>query len=160
MEAATISTSPAAVSSSLAAPLGHDRQTRSSSSPYKQQRDDDAAAESPRLTRRRKPAAGEVPTTAPPHKDDVDGTTAPDTKKAPRSKTTTTTPGPKTTKPKPDMDEESRPSLESDRLLPGRGYEAAAPKSTVARWTAKNQWVVLAVASGACAAFNGVFAKL
>lgn len=27
-------------------------------------------------------------------------------------------------------------------------------------WTAQNQWIVLAVASGACAAFNGVFAKL
>ncbi|KAI8628293.1 hypothetical protein F5Y19DRAFT_147690 [Xylariaceae sp. FL1651] len=27
-------------------------------------------------------------------------------------------------------------------------------------WTARNQWVVYAVTSGACAAFNGVFAKL
>ncbi|KAI0466814.1 hypothetical protein F4859DRAFT_285320 [Xylaria cf. heliscus] len=27
-------------------------------------------------------------------------------------------------------------------------------------WTTRNQWVVYAVASGACAAFNGVFAKL
>ncbi|KAI0870685.1 hypothetical protein GGS24DRAFT_95963 [Hypoxylon argillaceum] len=27
-------------------------------------------------------------------------------------------------------------------------------------WTARNQWMVYAVASGACAAFNGVFAKL
>ncbi|KAK2059895.1 hypothetical protein LY76DRAFT_591926 [Colletotrichum caudatum] len=27
-------------------------------------------------------------------------------------------------------------------------------------WAQRNQWVVLAVASGACAAFNGVFAKL
>ena len=26
--------------------------------------------------------------------------------------------------------------------------------------SAKSQWIVLAVASGACAAFNGVFAKL
>ncbi|KAI0132687.1 hypothetical protein BJ170DRAFT_680566 [Xylariales sp. AK1849] len=32
--------------------------------------------------------------------------------------------------------------------------------STPASWTSRNQWVVLAVASGACAAFNGVFAKL
>jgi len=27
-------------------------------------------------------------------------------------------------------------------------------------WIRRNQWVVLALASGACAAFNGVFAKL
>lgn len=27
-------------------------------------------------------------------------------------------------------------------------------------WIRQNQWIVLAVASGACAAFNGVFAKL
>lgn len=27
-------------------------------------------------------------------------------------------------------------------------------------WATQNQWIVLAVASGACAAFNGVFAKL
>jgi hypothetical protein len=27
-------------------------------------------------------------------------------------------------------------------------------------WTIRNQWIVLAIASGACAAFNGVFAKL
>jgi hypothetical protein len=27
-------------------------------------------------------------------------------------------------------------------------------------WTSRNQWIVFAVASGACAAFNGVFAKL
>jgi hypothetical protein len=27
-------------------------------------------------------------------------------------------------------------------------------------WTQRNQWILWAVASGACAAFNGVFAKL
>lgn len=27
-------------------------------------------------------------------------------------------------------------------------------------WVRQNQWIVLAIASGACAAFNGVFAKL
>lgn len=36
--------------------------------------------------------------------------------------------------------------------------EAAMPSS--ASWTSRNQWVVFAIASGACAAFNGVFAKL
>jgi hypothetical protein len=27
-------------------------------------------------------------------------------------------------------------------------------------WAQRNQWIVFALASGACAAFNGVFAKL
>lgn len=27
-------------------------------------------------------------------------------------------------------------------------------------WIGQNKWIVLAIASGACAAFNGVFAKL
>ncbi|KAI1498663.1 hypothetical protein F5X99DRAFT_392627 [Biscogniauxia marginata] len=37
---------------------------------------------------------------------------------------------------------------------------AAEVKTAGMSWAARNQWVVLAVASGACAAFNGVFAKL
>ncbi|RYP68320.1 hypothetical protein DL769_005544 [Monosporascus sp. CRB-8-3] len=39
---------------------------------------------------------------------------------------------------------------------------AAAPSSDPAplSWAARNRWIVFAVASGACAAFNGVFAKL
>lgn len=41
---------------------------------------------------------------------------------------------------------------------------AASPKVRVSKpsttWAQKNQWVVLALASGACAALNGVFAKL
>jgi len=32
--------------------------------------------------------------------------------------------------------------------------------TTTMSWTERNQWVVYALASGACAAFNGVFAKL
>ncbi|KAK6852424.1 hypothetical protein PG995_010975 [Apiospora arundinis] len=32
--------------------------------------------------------------------------------------------------------------------------------SAPASWATRNQWIVLAIASGACAAFNGVFAKL
>lgn len=36
----------------------------------------------------------------------------------------------------------------------------ADAKPAVMAWTARNQWMVYAVASGACAAFNGVFAKL
>lgn len=27
-------------------------------------------------------------------------------------------------------------------------------------WTVRNQWIVYAIASGGCAAFNGAFAKL
>ena len=37
------------------------------------------------------------------------------------------------------------------------GEEAVKGRRT---WARRNQWVVFAVASGACAAFNGVFAKL
>ncbi|KAI1100663.1 hypothetical protein F4804DRAFT_36742 [Jackrogersella minutella] len=32
--------------------------------------------------------------------------------------------------------------------------------TTMPSWAARNRWIVLAIASGACAAFNGVFAKL
>lgn len=35
----------------------------------------------------------------------------------------------------------------------------AKPVAAMA-WATRNQWMVYAVASGACAAFNGVFAKL
>ncbi|KAI1081573.1 hypothetical protein F5B20DRAFT_534450 [Whalleya microplaca] len=38
--------------------------------------------------------------------------------------------------------------------------EAAVDLTPTMSWTARNQWIVLAMASGACAAFNGVFAKL
>lgn len=34
-----------------------------------------------------------------------------------------------------------------------------SPADTMS-WAARNKWIVLAIASGACAAFNGVFAKL
>ncbi|KAI0415466.1 hypothetical protein F5X98DRAFT_376753 [Xylaria grammica] len=53
----------------------------------------------------------------------------------------------------------------------GAGTAAAAARTQTARrdrdddsemmpWAARNKWMVYAVASGACAAFNGVFAKL
>lgn len=45
--------------------------------------------------------------------------------------------------------------LLDDELQPAP-EEAPGPQS----WALRNQWVLLAVASGACAAFNGVFAKL
>lgn len=35
-----------------------------------------------------------------------------------------------------------------------------SPSLLPASWIVRNQWIVLAMASGACAAFNGVFAKL
>ena len=35
-----------------------------------------------------------------------------------------------------------------------------APDVDTMTWVTQNRWVVLAIASGACAAFNGVFAKL
>ncbi|KAI0022305.1 hypothetical protein F4780DRAFT_733750 [Xylariomycetidae sp. FL0641] len=38
--------------------------------------------------------------------------------------------------------------------------EIGEKKTDAMSWPARNQWMVYAVASGACAAFNGVFAKL
>ncbi|KAK8128084.1 hypothetical protein PG984_009192 [Apiospora sp. TS-2023a] len=49
----------------------------------------------------------------------------------------------------------ARSSTESVRDAPTT-TTATAPSS----WATRNQWIVLALASGACAAFNGVFAKL
>ncbi|KAK6085613.1 hypothetical protein SCUP515_00720 [Seiridium cupressi] len=37
--------------------------------------------------------------------------------------------------------------------------EESATTTIPASWSTRNQWIVLAIASGACAAFNGVFAK-
>ncbi|KAI8947755.1 hypothetical protein F4801DRAFT_582090 [Xylaria longipes] len=43
--------------------------------------------------------------------------------------------------------------------VPGKERDDDVEADTMA-WTTRNQWIVYAVASGACAAFNGVFAKL
>ncbi|KAK0672691.1 hypothetical protein QBC41DRAFT_13454 [Cercophora samala] len=51
------------------------------------------------------------------------------------------------------LSDEERPLLPEDTTV-----EAAAV--TTASWTKRNEWIVFALASGACAAFNGVFAKL
>ncbi|KAI1172693.1 hypothetical protein F4777DRAFT_560549 [Nemania sp. FL0916] len=58
-----------------------------------------------------------------------------------------------------------RPDAEKRALLPSKEAEgtegkAGADLALTMPWTTRNQWVVYAVASGACAAFNGVFAKL
>ena len=80
------------------------------------------------------------------------------------------------------VDDPRRPLLgtvkdDADPALPGRHaqppsynscpdteieqeIEEAEGNSEMNNLSAKSQWVVLAVASGACAAFNGVFAKL
>jgi hypothetical protein len=46
-------------------------------------------------------------------------------------------------------------------LLPvaGQLLPSAQPSETLS-WMQRNQWILFALASGACAAFNGVFAKL
>jgi len=41
-----------------------------------------------------------------------------------------------------------------------RQSETFLSSSGRVRWTYRNQWILLAISSGACAAFNGVFAKL
>ncbi len=50
--------------------------------------------------------------------------------------------------------DEHRPLLSAERSQDGD--EEMAP----ATWSRRNQWIAYALASGACAAFNGVFAKL
>jgi hypothetical protein len=41
------------------------------------------------------------------------------------------------------------------------GGVTSTPGNTSSQgWTLRTQWIVFALASGACAAFNGVFAKL
>jgi hypothetical protein len=49
----------------------------------------------------------------------------------------------------------SYPDIEIEQEI-----EEAEGDSEMNNLSAKSQWIVLAVASGACAAFNGVFAKL
>lgn len=49
---------------------------------------------------------------------------------------------------------------ESRPLLSGQTNDEPSPTMVASSWTARNQWIVLALASGGCAAFNGVFAKL
>ncbi|ROW14589.1 hypothetical protein VPNG_03166 [Cytospora leucostoma] len=63
-------------------------------------------------------------------------------------------------------DDERRTLLGSDAAAKEQPVITAASASTTATAPSKmslvrqNQWIVLAIASGACAAFNGVFAKL
>ncbi|KAI1412260.1 hypothetical protein F5Y13DRAFT_163962 [Hypoxylon sp. FL1857] len=46
------------------------------------------------------------------------------------------------------------------KLTSGDGLVSSGADLAMPSWTARNRWIVFAVASGACAAFNGVFAKL
>lgn len=56
------------------------------------------------------------------------------------------------------MRDEDIPMVERT-LVDGGSDDAAVPLSPSAS-AARNKWIILALASGACAAFNGVFAKL
>jgi hypothetical protein len=60
--------------------------------------------------------------------------------------------------------DEGRPFLDDDGVAsaPGLGVETPSPSPVpdTRSWAQRNQWIVFALASGACAAFNGVFAKL
>lgn len=49
---------------------------------------------------------------------------------------------------------EPRPSVD------GAAFDDSSDDVSSTSWVNKNQWILLALASGACAAFNGVFAKL
>lgn len=54
--------------------------------------------------------------------------------------------------------EEREPLLQ--RSLDDGVEEELTTTSSTMRYIRQNRWMVLAIASGACAAFNGVFAKL
>ncbi|KAK4204919.1 hypothetical protein QBC40DRAFT_271999 [Triangularia verruculosa] len=54
----------------------------------------------------------------------------------------------------------SRLSDEERPLLPDGTTVVEEVAPSPASWAKRNQWIVYALASGACAAFNGVFAKL
>ncbi|KAM7200066.1 hypothetical protein V8F20_005487 [Naviculisporaceae sp. PSN 640] len=53
--------------------------------------------------------------------------------------------------------DEGRPLLDGGRPSNENGDDISNPSLS---WVGRNQWIVFALASGACAAFNGVFAKL
>jgi tRNA wybutosine-synthesizing protein 1 len=53
---------------------------------------------------------------------------------------------------RPLLDSAGGASLEEDE------HHSPSPAESLS-WVTKNQWIILALASGACAAFNGVFAK-
>lgn len=55
--------------------------------------------------------------------------------------------------------DERRPLLSRDAAANAHEDSIDSPDSKMA-WMTQNRWIVLAIASGACAAFNGVFAKL
>lgn len=86
---------------------------------------------------------------------------------------TLSTPAPRTAKERPaakmDFSGESRrvpsspPADERRSLLPNtidEGEDESFEDHDKMGWARQNKWIVLAIASGACAAFNGVFAKL
>ncbi|KFA63077.1 hypothetical protein S40285_08430 [Stachybotrys chlorohalonatus IBT 40285] len=43
---------------------------------------------------------------------------------------------------------------------PSSSHQAGSDMPSIGSWSVRSQWIFFAVASGACAAFNGVFAKL
>jgi hypothetical protein len=62
---------------------------------------------------------------------------------------------------KQQLDAMTRPDEEEpflDGPTPAPRDAQTSPESL--SWAQRNQWIVFALASGACAAFNGVFAKL
>lgn len=55
---------------------------------------------------------------------------------------------------------EREPLLQRDSNDRVEEEETTITTSGIMRYIQQNRWMVLAIASGACAAFNGVFAKL
>ncbi|KAI1820817.1 hypothetical protein F4861DRAFT_36736 [Xylaria intraflava] len=83
----------------------------------------------------------------------------------PGSVSTVTDPGPSSatavlTRRRPVAQPREKPTPRHDGASETETVTETAPADGTMSWTARNQWIVYAVASGACAAFNGVFAKL
>ena len=55
--------------------------------------------------------------------------------------------------------DEERPLLDGSSRR-GGGGSAEEEEVKALSWARRNEWIVFALASGGCAAFNGVFAKL
>ena len=89
-------------------------------------------------------------------------TTAPVSTAVPASSSTTKKRTTRSTKNEKRPDEMTRSDEEHHGLLDGDDStpEDVRPSPESLSWAQRNQWIVFALASGACAAFNGVFAKL
>ncbi|KAK7754138.1 hypothetical protein SLS62_003984 [Diatrype stigma] len=78
----------------------------------------------------------------------------------PSTRSSSPPPLPSSSSPQQSREEEATASTASAGWDGAPPPSPPPPSSSPLSWTARNQWIVYAIASGGCAAFNGVFAKL